>query len=201
VRYGTLTNPAALRVASSGLRSWPTFGYTLRSPSGSSAYARSLPDSTKENPVCNTSEDRATVGQRLDELEREVVGLRRSARRQRLVAGGIGAVVLAAFAVSGAGRAGQPGDGGRVLDELRLKRLAIIDDQGKDRIVASTSPWGATRLVWLDGDEKSRITASTNPDGLASVSWFDLDGKRRISAGTGNDGTVALPTADLKGKP
>lgn len=135
---------------------------------------------------------------RLEELEREVRGLRRSARRQRLVAGGIGAVLLAALALGGAG---QPGDAGKVVDELRVKRLSIIDDQGKVRISARTNPEGDAAVSWFDRDGKPRIDASTSLDGRAGVDWWDRDGKARIRAATYKDGTAELPTRDMKQRP
>ncbi len=157
---------------------------------------------------------------RLGELERQVRGFRRSVRHQRFAIGGM-AVLLVMLLVGGAG---QPGDAGKVVDELRVKRLSIIDDKGKVRISAATNPDGAASLSWfdrdgrprivaaalqdggaavswLDRDEKIRIDASTDQNGRAHVAWFDRDGKGRILASTERDGSVSLPITDLKGKP
>ena len=77
-------------------------------------------------------------------------------------------------------------------DELTLRRLAIIDADGKERIVAATRPEGAAGLSHYDTDGKMRISAGTNPEGDASVQHFDPHGRQRINVGTGPEGEAVL---------
>jgi hypothetical protein len=153
-------------------------------------------------------------------LEREVNCCRRSVQAQRLVIVGIVAAA-GVLLVSGVGQSAEPK---KLLDELRVKRLAIVDDKGMERIVAGTNSdgtagvtWvdrdGKYRIVaatasdgnaivqWVDRDGKARITADTTPDGRASVQWLDRDGKQRIVAGTTTGGRTLLPIVDQRSKP
>lgn len=77
-------------------------------------------------------------------------------------------------------------------DELTLRRLAIVDDDGKERIVAATRPEGAAGLSHYDTAGKIRINAGTNPEGGASVEHFDRQGRQRINVGTGPEGEAVL---------
>lgn len=77
-------------------------------------------------------------------------------------------------------------------DELTLRRLAIVDDDGRERIVAATRPEGAAGLSHYDTDGKMRISAGTNPEGGASVQHFDPHGRQRINVGTGPEGEAVL---------
>lgn len=144
--------------------------------------------------MSNAPDDRAAIEARLEELERGVNGLRRSGSRQRLAILGM-VVALAVLAVNRAGqRWGVP-------DELRVKRLFIIDDQGKERIVATTAPDGRASMTWLDRDGKARIDALTDGDGNAFSRWFDRDGTSRIMAATDPTGFAAVSWLDREGKP
>lgn len=114
-----------------------------------------------------------TIGdteERLRELERLAAGLQASVGRQRLVIGGL-AVLLAVVLVGGAV---QSVDAGKVGDELRVKRLAIIDDKGKERIVASTKPNSVASVTCCDHGEKIEVAVGAWKEGPVNV--VDLDG-------------------------
>jgi len=81
-------------------------------------------------------------------------------------------------------------------DELTLRRLAIVDDDGKERIVAATRPGGDAGLSHYDPDGKLRISARTHPEGDANVQHFDPGGRQRINLGTGPDGEAVLEDGD-----
>ena len=81
-------------------------------------------------------------------------------------------------------------------DELTLRRLAIVDDDGKERIVATTSREGGADLSHFDTDGRMRIRAGTNPEGDANVQHLDPDGRQRINLGTGPAGEAVLGDAD-----
>ena len=74
--------------------------------------------------------------------------------------------------------------------------ITWYDKDGKQRIAAETFADGEANVTWRDKDEKKRISASTSANRSSSVSWFDKDEKKRISAGTLADGIVVLPTED-----
>ena len=73
-------------------------------------------------------------------------------------------------------------------DELTLRRLAIVDDDGEERIVAAAQPEGEVGLSHYDAEGKMRIRTGTNSEGDANVQHFDPDGRQRISVGTGPAG-------------
>ena len=75
--------------------------------------------------------------------------------------------------------------------ELTLRRLAIVDDDGKERIVAATRPEGDADLSHYDANGKLRISAGTHPEGGANVQHFAPDGTQRINVGTGPAGEAA----------
>lgn len=153
--------------------------------------------------MSNAPGDRDAFDERLKELEREV---RRLAAR------------LTALETGAASQSGG------VLDELRVKRLCVVDDEGVVRIRARTDQDGLAGVWFFDREGKFRIIAGTNADnvaavtlkdqfenarivamtdseGLANVWWLDRQGKTRISAATRKDGTVELPTKDWKERP
>ena len=81
-------------------------------------------------------------------------------------------------------------------DELALRRLAIVDGDGIERIVAATRPEGDADLSHYDTRGKVRISAGTNPEGDANVQHFDPDGTQRINVGTGPAGEGAPENHD-----
>ena len=108
-------------------------------------------------------------------------------------------------------------------DELTVRRLAIVDNDGKERIVAGTLPSGQASVLHYDSDgkmriatatlstgeaavehydrdEKMRISVRTFPGGEASVLHYDRDGKKRITTATQSDGTALIGIGDDKGK-
>lgn len=134
-----------------------------------------------------------TPGASLEQLERELRSVRRSVRHQRLGIAGM-AVLLATLALGGSG---QPE---RQFDELRVKRLLVVDDQGKLRISALTYPDGKAGVTWLDRNERLRMVAMTSPDGDASMSWLDIDGETRIAASTLPNGNASIAWLDRAGR-
>ncbi len=99
---------------------------------------------------------------RIERLEREM----RRLRGWILV---LGIALIAIFAL-GATRC--------TPDELTLRRLAIVDGDGKERIVAATTSDGMTSIAHYDSDGKMRIATSTLPDGRAQIQVIDGEGHR-----------------------
>ena len=85
-------------------------------------------------------------------------------------------------------------------DELTLRRLAIVDGDGKQRIIATTLSDGTAALYHLDSDGKQRIMAMTFPDGSATLVHNDRDGKQRIAAGTASNGMARISHFDREEK-
>ena len=84
-------------------------------------------------------------------------------------------------------------------DELTLRRLAIMDGDGKERVVAGTSANGPVGLVYTDSNGKMRIGVGTSPGGQASILHFDSDGKMRIAAATLAYGEATVQHYDQDG--
>jgi hypothetical protein len=113
---------------------------------------------------------------RIERLEREM----RRLRGWILVLG----IALATTFILGATQ-GTP-------DELTLRKLVIVDSDGKERIVAGTNSIGLVGLVYTDSDGKNRIGVGTASDGSASLIHYDRDEKMRIAAATFPDGYASL---------
>ena len=91
-------------------------------------------------------------------------------------------------------------DGNATFDTVTCKKWKVVDDSGKERIIAKATAIGAG-ITWYDKDETARIDASTTADGDAFMQWLDKDEKARIAAGTKPDGAIDLPITDLQPKP
>ena len=146
---------------------------------------------------------------RLEHLETQVQRLQRTVK---VLAVGLIAL-LGAFAIGAAQE--QP-------QELTLRKLTIVDAEGKARIVAAAYPDGSAAIHHSDGDGKmrigegttldgqsstehygrdgkTRIHAMTRPNGKASIQHLDRDGKQRIMAGTAADGSAVIAVVDRTG--
>jgi hypothetical protein len=84
--------------------------------------------------------------------------------------------------------------------ELTLRRLAIVDGEGRERIVAGTFPSGEAGVQHYDSDLKLRIATVTLPDGRAAVLHFDSEEKKRISSVTSPDKLVVIGVTDSEGR-
>jgi hypothetical protein len=120
---------------------------------------------------------------RFERLEHQVRRLRRL-----VIVMGIG------FAgVLGLGATSQPG-------ELTLRRLAVVDSAGRERIVVGAASDTAVRIDHFDEAGIKRVSAWTNRGG-AGVSHYDKAGTRRIFAETRENGWALAAHVDQKGIP
>jgi hypothetical protein len=116
--------------------------------------------------------------ERMERLEGEV-------RRLRAIFLGLGLCLAATFSLALKANIDAIQE---LPDELALRRLAIVDADGKERIVAAARPEGEADLSHYDTDGKMRISAGTSPRGGANVQHFAPDGTQRINVGTGPAG-------------
>lgn len=112
------------------------------------------------------------------DLETRVTLLERSSRRWRAAS-----ICLAAMAVLGGTLAMQSAG----PDELTLRKLVVVDADGRQRVVVSGSG-----LIFADEAEQPRIVVATLDNGAAAVQHFDADGRRRIAVGTFADGGASV---------
>ena len=119
--------------------------------------------------------------QKLNRLERAI-------RRQQLAILGLGTAL--AFLMLG-GMQDLP------VTELSLRKLTIVDDEGRPRLVAEggTKEPGVTTLAHLDDQGIPRIFAGTFPGGTASITVADRLGRGRLVAGTYAGGSASLVCA------
>ena len=117
---------------------------------------------------------------RIESLEREVQRLRTSLL--------VLAVALVAMFALGATK-GTP-------DVLKLRRLVIVDEAGKERISATAYPGVASALTLTDSNGKPRIALSTTPDGKATIGHIDENGKTRFSSSTDPNGVAGFSISD-----
>ncbi|MFO1043293.1 MAG: hypothetical protein U0941_15980 [Planctomycetaceae bacterium] len=102
---------------------------------------------------------------------------------------------------------------GDVADEIKAKRLVIVDDDGGERIVLEvakkrlnneiktdkrTEVFATLRLADSEGVERASLDASDG--GLSRLKLFSGEGKRRIEAVTAGDGYADVLLYDKNGK-
>lgn len=96
-----------------------------------------------------------------------------------------------------------------VLDELRARRLVLVDDVGRVRVTLGGAEDGSTALRLLDGDERPRAELAIDPAGVTTLTLRDGDGEFRASlvvAPAGETrlhlhGTPAVSLHDDEGQP
>ncbi len=123
--------------------------------------------------------------ERLDRLERQVSRWRR---------GALAMVGVAALAVAGA-MAEPP------AKELTVKKLRVVDDTGRDRIVLSADPVEAD-LTFYDPSGKSRLTIDVAKDRRPVLQFSDDANKEssRMTLGLEDEGHPALTLYDGAGR-
>jgi hypothetical protein len=112
------------------------------------------------------------------DLETRLSRLEQSNRRWRRLA--IGAMILIG---AGGLLAMRPAD----PEELTLRKVVIVDSEGRQRVVLSGSG-----LIFADESERPRIVMATLDNGAAAIQHFDPDGRRRIATGTFPDGGASV---------
>ena len=83
--------------------------------------------------------------------------------------------------------------------ELTLRKLTIVDGEGRPRITAGATSSGTASLNHYDSDEKLRMSATTTSDGAAFITHFDRDEIRRITAATPDGSVAAIQVRDSSG--
>ena len=58
-------------------------------------------------------------------------------------------------------------------DELRVRKLEIVDGNGMERFVAYAADDGVASTEWYDADGSLRLDAFTTVDGDAATQWTD----------------------------
>ena len=118
---------------------------------------------------------------RLERLERTV-------RRQKVL---IGTLLAGAVVALLGGMQDLP------VTELSLRKLIIVDDRGRERIVleGGTKEPGVATLAHLDDQGIPRIFAGTFPGGTASMTLADRLGQGRLVAGTYPGGSASMVCA------
>jgi hypothetical protein len=127
-----------------------------------------------------------TIEERVERLERQNHRLRR----------GLGLLVAAVLAGCGLGLSAEESD------ELTLRKLTMIDEEGRVRIVlgAPDSPPGAYKVQHFDTTGKRRISAWTARNGAAGVTLNGAESGVRMSMTTVSNGTAKLELSDTNGR-
>jgi hypothetical protein len=82
---------------------------------------------------------------------------------------------------------GRPGPGapertanGQVSEEIRTKRLVLVDRADKPRAVLNAASPGPVSLAFIDRDEKVRVVLIVEEDGVPRLELRDAAEKRRV---------------------
>ena len=122
---------------------------------------------SKMPSICSSQEIQDRQADRLAALERRL-------RRTQMALLGL-ALVGAGTVMSGQVGAGQPEAGAEIVDEIRTRRVVVVDDAGTPRVVIGQDP--------VDTQRRSRS---------AGITIHDRHGHERGGMGTMDDGSVVL---------
>lgn len=125
-----------------------------------------------------------------------------------------GSVIAALVALSVAFvGAAPPKKDAEVLEEIKAKRLVIVDDDGNERILLEVAEKKFNSEVKADkrkevfatislrdSEGKERASLDATDTGVARLKLFCDEGKRRIEAVTGPDGFAKVLIYDANGK-
>lgn len=84
-------------------------------------------------------------------------------------------------------------------DELRLRKLVIVDESGSERAILESSAEAGTRLVFRGKGNTVAATIGIEPGG-PRVTLGKADGRPRAELGLGESGDTALILRDAKGR-
>ncbi|MCE9620211.1 MAG: hypothetical protein K8R92_09915 [Planctomycetes bacterium] len=127
----------------------------------------------------------SNLASRLDRVERSLSRVRTT--NFALIA------ALAALLVGGAQTAPQ--------DTLTVRRLAVVDAAGKERLVLNGEDDNkAAGLAWYDEEGFVRLSAKTYSSGQSSFQCLDTKGQSRIALTTQTSGESSLQWRDLNNK-
>ena len=133
-----------------------------------------------------------TIEERVERLERQNTTL--ACANRRLWLWMLGLAIAAGLGVLVGTRSQDP-------QEMTLRKLVIVDEEGRERIVlGGKDDRNAASIQLSDKDGNERIMAVTRPDGVAMVSHSDKNGEIRIRAKTRPDGLASVTHRDKDGK-
>ena len=121
-----------------------------------------------------------TIEDRIQQLEATVA--RQRTTMNILTALAVGACVVAYVSSS--------------RDELRVRRLEVVDGNGMERFVAYASDDGTAATEWYDSDGSLRLDAFTNGEGDAAMQLSDAFGGLRMDLFTLASGQASLQFFD-----
>jgi hypothetical protein len=130
--------------------------------------------------------------ERLLRLELNLVELRRSNRRLRLV--------LAALALTGGALVTMAQAPSGVSESTEAHQFVLRDSSGRVRAALGTTPDGAVGLSLDDANGRTRITLDVEGNGSPGLDLYDQDGKRRAIIALGEQGTPGVGLYDAGGK-
>jgi hypothetical protein len=82
------------------------------------------------------------------------------------------------------------------IESLKAKRIALVDGNGKEKVVLNTTTTGSG-LLWLyDSADRKRLQLAENSDGYAGLYLLDYDGRSRLSLQTDSAGLPSLHLYD-----
>jgi hypothetical protein len=121
---------------------------------------------------------------RLDRVERSLTRVR-----------GTNLVLIAALAALVIGGANAP------QDTMSVRRLAVVDASGKERLVLNGEDDNkAAGLAWYDEEGIVRLSAKTYPSGQSSFQCLDTKGLSRIALTTQTSGESSVQWRDMNNK-
>jgi hypothetical protein len=123
-------------------------------------------------------------------VQQRVARLERERRAWRI---GVGAVVAGLFL---AGATASPG----VVDEVRARRIVVVDAQGETRAHLGVLPEGSPALALFDAQGRARATLGVLPDGRPGLTLADAQGTERAILGATELKTIRTGVVERRPK-
>ncbi len=131
-----------------------------------------------------------TLEERIERLE----------QHNRFLKAGLGILLLGVVAVGVFGRLGAAGVQSAAADEMTLRKLVIVDDEGRTRIVAGNYRGNFVGISHYDLDDQVRITTLADSNGAAEVTHYDEAGMIRVHTTTLTDGSAGIDLCGEDGR-
>lgn len=128
----------------------------------------------------------------LDELQHRMTRLERTNRRMRTV-GLLAAIGLAGVAALGAATRTEP------VDEIRTKRVVVVDDQNVPRATLGLTAHGVAGLRLYDEQQRELVGLEVLPGSVPSLTFFGPDGHTAAWLIAWPDVTTGLAFGDERG--
>jgi hypothetical protein len=86
-----------------------------------------------------------------------------------------------------------------VQDSITVRRLAIVDEHGAERVILSADQGGAAGMWVKDASDRVRLSSGVSSNNASYSQWFDANGRSRLAAMCSPTGESSIQWRDAEG--